>query len=108
MKNKHKVIYKVMVLLVIFIFLFPKNILADEWEKGDNVYYYTLDEDDGTGGKDVKEIDWKIFGFTKETLDSGVDISTFEIDEKYGWCTVKEDTGNGDGTSWVVLRSMYT
>ena len=107
MKRILKIEYKIIAILSIFIFLFPNIILADgeknEKIVGDNTYYYLLDEDDGTSGKNVKEIEWRFKGFKKDYLDSGLSINDFTKNETYGWYTYKKDD-----IDWVVLRRMYT
>lgn len=105
MKKIHKIKYKIIAIISIFIFLFPNINLADgekkEWKVLGTTYYYT-EEDDGSPGKDVKDVNWIIRGFTSEDLDSGENPMKFNVDKTYKWYTF-----NKNGTDWVVLRSMY-
>lgn len=117
MKNNFKLKYKIVAILSIFIFLFPNLSMAAVVSTADstgggnkhyknvggNTYSYSLD-DDGTGGKDVKDVNWRFKPFFKDDpLDTGLSVSAFKQDEEYGWYVYE-----ANDEEWVVLRRMYT
>ena len=102
MCNQRKSKFKIIVLLIIFISLFPSKILADEPFKytiNGEEYRYTKDYDDGTSGPNVEDVKWKLKGYTTDSdALGGVDVNSFEKNDEYGWYEYEEG-----GTKWVVL-----
>lgn len=118
MKNNLKLKYKIVAILSIFIFLFPNLSISAVVSTADSTggndrqytevngvrYSFSLN-DDGTGGKDVKEINWRFkpYSDTGIFLDNGLGVNDFKQDEEYGWYVYE-----ANDEEWVVLRRVHT
>ena len=93
--KKHKCIF---LLFIIFIFLFPKNmVFAGSYTVGGKTYTYSTD-DDGKDGPDVSTLKFELTGFGGKQIGSGVDVHKFTTNSKYGWQEYEVD-----GVKYVVI-----